>query len=878
MFAFRLAIASLACVAALCRVCSILVAGEPVAPAAQPAQWEWSGWGGGGYFWSAAADPADPRTIYLGGDVNGVAKSTDQGKSWTLMNKGLSNYEVYSLIADPQNGKTLYALTVNGLNKSVDGAGSWRLLPATDAKNLKIICKRGLSIHAVAVDAKDSGLVYAGNPDGQLFKSVDGGETWEGLKLPALGGTGPKACTGDASMVVRMKCEAASWDRFGRVEKIWGDKPQDWSAAASASAALYAPEGAPKIEVQLVIQSGEKWLWQAGDWVVLKPGAWTEAKLDLSKQKDINAVHAFYVIVRSTEAAYTGELRLDSVALTSAAGEKTMLADWETAGSIDGWGVHKKDKNFTLMEAVWHSARPDNGGIASVVADPVAGATVYAATVKQGMFKSVNAGKDWKPLQMPALSVKSVAVAAANNKIIFAALDKAGLFKSVDAGATWQPTGLQLKEKWLVKDVAVSRTNSERVYCLLGDGDWGGMVGVSDDGGATWRVSGSFKRDLAQGPTLPAEGTKEGMKPMSALTNLTICDPAGEIAFASANWSCVLTTDGGKTWGESNKGADITCATDVCFHNGKVYATAMDEGLLMSADNGKTWQQLSPLRWSNEISGHSWRVKVSGEPGKERIIATRSPWNAGLPNLVIVSEDGGKTFKPVKSGLPDYRSWKNCMWGMAYARALAIDPKNPQTVYLGIDGDPENGKVGGGVFKSVDGGLNWQQLPVQPGSRRMYYGLAVDPTDSNRLFWGACNDKGGVYRSEDAGASWQKVYSGDYWIFNLTVAADGTVYAAGKNLYRSADHGKSWKAINQVEEGTTVVGIETDPRDPKTLWYSTTSWDSNASGGIYKTIDGGATWTNITGNLPCRKTQVLRFNPQTNELWAVGVGLNKTRQ
>ena len=76
------------------------------------------------------------------------------------------------------------------------------------------------------------------------------------------------------------------------------------------------------------------------------------------------------------------------------------------------------------------------------------------------------------------------------------------------------------------------------------------------------------------------------------------------------------------------------------------------------------------------------------------------------------------------------------MWGQGYARALAADPQNEAVLYLGIDGDPDpaSGSQGGGIFKSIDGGRHWQQLAQQPASRRMLYGLAVDPTDSKRLF------------------------------------------------------------------------------------------------------------------------------------------------
>ena len=169
-------------------------------------------------------------------------------------------------------------------------------------------------------------------------------------------------------------------------------------------------------------------------------------------------------------------------------------------------------------------------------------------------------------------------------------------------------------------------------------------------------------------------------------------------------------------------------------------------------------------------------------------------------------------------------------------------------------------------------------MASQPRSRRMYFGLAVDPTDSRRLYWGACGDHGGVHRSEDGGATWQSVFTGETWVFNLHVTADGTVYCPGKNLWRSTDHGKTWKQLTKVKNDHVIVGLETDPRDPKTVWYAGTTWSGDVEGGVFQTRDGGATWQEITGNLPYRKPTLLRFNPATDELWAGGVGLYKIKQ
>src|SRR5687767_14551171 len=88
---------------------------------AEKYQWEPAGWGGGGFFYSCGFDPKNENVIYLGGDVNGVYKSVDGGKSWKIINNGLAGYGVFSLAVDPSNPNTVWAATDDGLNKSTDG-------------------------------------------------------------------------------------------------------------------------------------------------------------------------------------------------------------------------------------------------------------------------------------------------------------------------------------------------------------------------------------------------------------------------------------------------------------------------------------------------------------------------------------------------------------------------------------------------------------------------------------------------------------------------------------------------------------------------------------------------------------------------------------
>ena len=325
------------------------------------------------------------------------------------------------------------------------------------------------------------------------------------------------------------------------------------------------------------------------------------------------------------------------------------------------------------------------------------------------------------------------------------------------------------------------------------------------------------------------------------------------------------------------RGSDIICNTDIRFSKGRVYTCGMDVGALVSEDDGKTWRQLWPLKFEWAESGHCWRMAVrTDEAGVDHIVSAFNPWS-GRANVVILSDNGGKTHQVVTNGLPSYQLTRNTMWEKGHMRALAADPSDPKVLYAGIDGDAEPGKCGGGIFKSVDGGHHWQQLPHQPGSRRMFYGLAVDPTDSKRIVWGACNVGGGVWLTEDGGETWKNVFSRESWIWNVLVTKDGRIYASGGNLWRSADHGKTWTQLTHFT-GRTMQGIEADPRDPRAFWVSAYSRDRLNGSGVYKTTDDGATWTDITGNCPSRQPQVLRFNPATQELWSGWVGLYKLRQ
>lgn len=838
---------------------------------AAAATWQQSGWGGGGFFYAAVHHPTREGVIYMGGDVNGVYKTDDNGKRWRVINNGIASYAVYALAVSASEPEVVYAATEDGLSKSVDGGEHWHTLPHTGKKELRITGERKLSIRCIAVDPRNGKVVYAASPGGKIYKSTDGGETWAVSYEKKSGGEADGSLRiqygkvtgdyfGDFALPVTPPQDAGGIQGIGFSMKGEGVKPKDCflilkTAAGLAFRSRNLNEDFLTTEMHDVVLKSSDFVLDS-DYLKKHPEATGAAFAD----KD-------WAQVTRLDFTCSGALPMEAYVahfsrffFTHSGGGDTLIRDF------------KKDQTMQTFGSI-RAGAPPGGPVHSVAIASTDSSLVVAATEDTGLLLSRDAGRTWKHLPTPAKAAHAT-FDPANTDVMYGAFFKNGLMKSTDGGKHWAKISKGIVNNSEMLEVVVSPANPNDVHAI-GAVDWNGSYYGSHDAGASWERVNKLRTDTKTNPTL--DGFNGGTASLSAPRNLSISPHNPKEIFIAANWRPCLSTDGGATWTERSAGADISCVTDIRFLQGKTYVTAMDEGTLMSEDGGAVWLQLWPVRHTPGLSGHDWRVCIDEINGATRILSTATPWYK-VPTCVIRSEDGGTTFQPVTTGLPGYTIRPNTMWGQGHPRALAVDPKNPQNIYLGIDGDAAEGKSGGGLFKSQDGGMTWAQLPQQPASRRMFYGLVVDPTDSSCLFWGACGANGGVHRSLDGGMSWEHVFKGDNFIWNLHATADGTLYCGGQQLWRSSDHGRTWTQLTHFTEKRSIVGIETHPGDPKTMWVSAVSWGNVPDGAIFKTTDGGTTWQDITGGIPYVKPLVLRFNPATSELWAGGVGLYKIKQ
>ncbi len=265
------------------------------------------------------------------------------------------------------------------------------------------------------------------------------------------------------------------------------------------------------------------------------------------------------------------------------------------------------------------------------------------------------------------------------------------------------------------------------------------------------------------------------------------------------------------------------------------------------------WRMIGPFRGGRVLPA----LGVPGKPNEYLFGA--------VDGGVWKSENAGRTWRPIFDAEPT-----------ASIGAIAIASSDPLTIYVGTgEADMRSDiSVGGGIYKSTDGGATWRNAGLHDSQQ--IGSILVDPHDPNIVLVAALghpfgpNSERGVYRSSDGGATWKKVLGKDDDTGAIDLCSDPTdpqtIYASlwqvrrppwnvyaptsgpGSGLYKSTDGGSTWNQITGngfPSEGLGRIGIAIAPGNNGNRIYAVV--DAH-EGGIYRSDDAGQTWRRVSSD------------------------------
>lgn len=561
--------------------------------------------------------------------------------------------------------------------------------------------------------------------------------------------------------------------------------------------------------------------------------------------------------------------------------------------------LNASNANAHLMSTTWTPlgpiGAPTGGGagrINFVRFDPTNSNTIYVGSPAGGLWKSTNGGTSWTTGtdNLAVIGCSDIAIDPTNTSTLYLATGdrdagdtySIGILKSTDGGATWNATGLA----WTV--------NQGRTIAKL-------LINPSNTSIILAATSNGIYRSTNAGTTWTQVSTATGMKDMEFKPT----DP--QTVYACSN-KLYKSTDGGVTWTQITSGLPASTSVDrfaiavTPANVAYVYILAGNAsnngfyGLYRSTDSGTTFTTRSTtpnlLGWNstgNDTGGQSWYD----------LSVAASPTNAD-----VVVTGGVNIWRSTNGGT----SWTiNAHWtgtGAPYVHADVHDliflPGNGSTYWAGCDG---------GVFMTANSGGAWSDKSANMQIAQMYrLGMStsnaslvvtghqdngtnrlsgtswsqiiggdgmecfIDRTNNNVMYGEVYN--GDFYRSTNGGGTFTNIVSGltgsggwvTPWCQDPVVA--NTLYAGYSQVFKSTNQGTSWAQIGTLSGSGSIVSIDVAPSNTQVIYVAR----SNA---IYKTTNGGSTWTAITGTLPVASAAItyIEIDPtDANNVWVTFSG------
>jgi photosystem II stability/assembly factor-like uncharacterized protein len=610
----------------------------------------------------------------------------------------------------------------------------------------------------------------------------------------------------------------------------------------------------------------------------------------------------------------------------------TPIFDDQPTGSIGAIAVAPSDPNVIYVGSGEGLARPD-------------------LSVGDGVYKSTDAGKTWTHLGLrDGQQIPYIVVDPRDANRLFVAVlghpygpnEERGIYRSADGGRSFQKV-LSKDENTGGSDLEFDPKNPDIVYACLWEqrqgpwenGAWAGTNGgifKSTDGGTTWRqltrglpAEGVVQADIAVAPsdgnriyatvanpqTVRIYRSDDAGENWTQITTDTrpagrigggdlpvpVVNPQNRDAVIIASTVSYRSEDGGRTWValRGAPGGDDYQRPWINPNIPNIIALASDQGAIISVNNGETWSS-----WYNQPTSQMYHVnadnafpyRVCGGQQESGSACVSSRGNDGMITFrewhpVGVEEYGYAVPDPLNDNIVFGGKVTRYDRRIAQVQNIAPTPVRPadfrtlRTAPVVFSAaDPHVMYFASNtLWKTATGGRSWQKISpdltrktweppatigkyltadtAKPTQRGVIYAVAPSPLDINRIWAGT--DDGLIHVTTDGGATWKNVTPPELKPFAKVSVMDAghfdaeTAYAAVNTLrlddmrphiYRTHDGGKTWTHIaNGLPDGAPVDAVREDPKR-KGLLFAGTEHE------VHVSFDDGDDWQSLRLNMP----------------------------
>lgn len=674
--------------------------------------------------------------------VRAAADSDGAGKFDTWLITGPEGGDVRVVTIDPRDKNRLYISTLDGqIYTSADAGVNWKLVVNLNEPQL--------ILDNLMVDSQDSKILYASGhrhqQPGGFFRSIDGGQTWKESKELHMESVHALTQSQFDPNVLTAGTTRGAW--------LSRNKGETWEKITSSTMPVNIDS--------LVFDPRNTSTIYAGTW-------WRPYK--------------------STDSGKTWRLIKDGMiddsdvfAITVDPRDPTHLVASACSGIYESYNSGEK---WAKIQGIPSQSRRTR----DIVQHPSQPGTVFAGTT-EGFWMTANGGKSWAMTTSRNLEINSIAVHPDAPNRVYIATNNYGVMISNDGGRNFAPSNNSFSSRLTYSVQVDSQQSNRIYAATQNTATGGGFLFISNDGGQNWTSSKSIELNRIQPfailqdrkmPTTLYLGTNQGVMrsidrgitwsaiaasktvptrraPVKrAASRRSAVKPAATTTLAGAKLVPSLTqkvrtliytadgrdgilagTDSGiyrsydltKGWEKLDLGTGVDTAIFAIHTSpaspGTIWVGTGMSGVLVSRDEGKTWQKISGVSEKAPISS------ISTDPTDPNKVYV------GTTQTFYVSKDGGATWRRRGGNL-----------GLGNFTSILINPDNTDEIIISnaIETD-------GGIYISENGGDTWKRVDDKtlPLPSRRVWSIAFDPNNPNRIFAGTHSS--GVYRIERRGSS-----------------------------------------------------------------------------------------------------------------------------